>query len=88
MTDDRFHSLLALLRDNGWPVPEAGYELAGDNGEILACAELGWEALKIAFLVDPEIEYQPQFAAFGWKTALISEVLADAQRFMSMKDMP
>ena len=88
MTDDRFHSLLALLRDNGWPVPEAGYELAGDNGEILACAELGWEALKIAFLADQEIEYQPQFAAFGWKTALISEVLSDAQRFMSMKDMP
>ena len=88
MTDDRFHSLIALLRDNGWPVPEAGYELAGDNGEILACAELGWEALKIAFLADQEIEYQPQFAAFGWKTVSISEVLADAQRFMFMKDMP
>ncbi len=86
MTDDRFHGLLALLRDNGWPLPEAGYELAGDNGEIVACAELGWEALKIAFLTDQEIEYQSQFAAFGWKTALISEVLADAQRFMSMKD--
>ena len=88
MTDDRFHGLLDLLRENGWPVPEAGYELEGDNGEIMACAELGWEALKIAFLTDQEIEYQPQFAAFGWKTALISEVLSDAQRFMSMKDMP
>jgi DEAD/DEAH box helicase domain-containing protein len=87
MTNDRFHGLLALLRDNGWPVPEAGYELAGDTGEILACAELGWEALKIAFLTDQEIEYQHQFAAFGWKAVSISEVLSDAQRFMSMKDM-
>jgi len=86
MTDDIFHGLLTLLRDKGWPVPEAGYELEGDNGEILACAELGWESLKIAFLTDREIEYQHQFEALGWKTALISEVLVDAQRFMSMKD--
>jgi DEAD/DEAH box helicase domain-containing protein len=86
MTDHRFHSLLALLRDHGWPMPEAGYELEGNHGEILACAELGWESLKIAFLADREIEYQPQFAAVGWKTAFISEVLADAQRFMCMKD--
>jgi DEAD/DEAH box helicase domain-containing protein len=86
MTDDRFHCLLALLRDNGWPVPEAGYELEGDNGEILACAELGWESLKIAFLTDQEIEYQNHFVAFGWKTFPISEILADTQLFMSIKD--
>ena len=69
-----------------WPLPEPGFELEGENGEIMACAELGWEELKIAFLLDNEKAYQPRFTAFGWKTVSISEVLADSQKFMSMKD--
>jgi DEAD/DEAH box helicase domain-containing protein len=86
ITDDRLHGLLALLQENGWPIPEAGFELAAENGEIIASAELGWEALKIAFLNAEEIEYQSKFSDFGWKTVPISEVLVDAQKFMSLKD--
>lgn len=86
MTDPQIHGLLDLLRDNAWPVPEPGFELEAENGEIMACAELGWEELKIAFLLDNEKAYQPRFTAFGWKTVSISEVLADSQKFMSMKD--
>ena len=87
ITDDQLHGLLNLLRDNEWPVPEAGYELVGENDEIIASAELGWEDLKIAFLTDDEIEYQSKFLNFGWKTVPLSEVLADTQKFTSIKDI-
>jgi DEAD/DEAH box helicase domain-containing protein len=86
ITDDQLHGLLALLQEHGWPIPEAGFELAAENSEIIASAELGWEALKIAFLNAEEIEYQSKFSDFGWKTVPISEVLVDVQKFMSLKD--
>jgi len=86
VTDEQLHGLLAVLQENGWPLPEAGFELASENGEIIAIAELGWEALKIAFLTTEEIEYQSKFSDYGWKTVPISEVLVDAEKFMSLKD--
>lgn len=86
LTDEALHDLLDLLRDNEWPIPEAGFELVCENNEIIASAELGWEDLKIAFLTDEEIQYQGRFLNFAWKTVPISEVLADTQKFMSMKD--
>ena len=84
VTDEKFHGLLDLLQENGWPLPEAGYELEGESGEIIASAELGWEELKIAFLTDEEIEYQNQFVDFGWKVIPISEILNDPEKYMSM----
>lgn len=86
ITDEQLHDLLDQLRENEWPVPEAGYELVGENDEIIASAELGWEDLKIAFLTDDEVEYQSKFLNFSWNTIPLSEVLADTQKFMSMKD--
>ena len=86
MTDDQFHQLLDLLKEHEWPVPEAGYELEGENGEITACAELAWETIKIAFLTDDESKYQGTFMADGWKTVSISEVLNDPEKYLSMKN--
>ena len=86
LTDEQLHGLLDLLRDNGWPLPEAGYELESESGEIIASAELGWEELKIAFLTDEEIEYQNQFVDFGWKVIPITEILNDPEKYMSLRD--
>ncbi|MDY6988932.1 MAG: DEAD/DEAH box helicase [Thermodesulfobacteriota bacterium] len=86
MTDKQIHSLLDLLKEKGWPLPEAGYELVAENGEIIASAELGWEGSKIAVLAEEESEFKAKFSQFGWKTVLISEVLADPQAFVTMKD--
>jgi hypothetical protein len=84
LTDKQFHGLLDLLRENGWPLPEAGYELEGTGGEIIAGAEFGWEALQIAFLTDDEIEYQDQFVALGWRAISITEILNDPEKYMSL----
>lgn len=86
ITHEKFHGLLDLLRENGWPIPEAGYELEDAAGEIIASAELGWEELKIAFLTKTEIEYMSKFVDSGWKVIPISEILNDPEKYMSMKD--
>ena len=84
LTDVQFHGLLDLLRENKWPLPEAGYELEGADGEIIASAELGWEALKIAFLTDDEIKYRNQFVDKGWKTIPIAEILNEPEKYMNL----
>jgi len=86
LTDAQFHGLLDLLRENNWPLPEAGYELQGADGEIIASAELGWETLKVAFLTDDEIEYQDQFMARGWKTIPMVEILNEPEKYMKLGD--
>jgi DEAD/DEAH box helicase domain-containing protein len=73
LTDEQFHGLLDLLRDNGWQTPEPGFELAGADGEISATAEFAWEELKIALLTPEEMKYQGIFEASGWKAIAISE---------------
>jgi DEAD/DEAH box helicase domain-containing protein len=86
LTDVKFHRLLGLLRENNWPLPEAGYELEGVDGEIIASAELGWESLKIAFLTNDEIEYKDQFAVRGWKTIPMVEILNEPEKYMNLGD--
>jgi DEAD/DEAH box helicase domain-containing protein len=84
LTDEDMHPLLDQLQANDWPAPEAGYELEGENGEIIACAELAWEGIKIAFLLDEEKEYQNIFINDGWKTFMISEILKNPDQYMKL----
>ncbi|MGB3494947.1 MAG: DEAD/DEAH box helicase [Elainellaceae cyanobacterium] len=39
---------IGRMRQEQWPLPEAGYELAGDDGAIIAMAELAWPEAKVA----------------------------------------
>ena len=43
-----YSSLLTACQAAQLPSPEVGYELAGDNGKIIAIAELAWEDRKVA----------------------------------------
>ena len=80
------HSLLDKLKENGWLPPEAGYELEGADGEIIGSAELAWEELKLAFLIDAELEYEQLFIDAGWKTLPIQEVLTNPDSYIHLKD--
>ncbi|MCD6533988.1 MAG: DUF1998 domain-containing protein, partial [Deltaproteobacteria bacterium] len=84
LTDNTFHSLLHRLQENGWPVPEAGYELAGVDGEIIASAELAWEGLKIAFLIDDELTCLNQFEKEKWRAYPMQEVLENPEKYISL----
>ena len=86
LTDENLHCLLDTLKENEWPVPEAGYELEGTNGEVIGSAELAWEELKLAFLAEEELEYEQHFTEVGWKTLPLQEVLINSDSYMHLKD--
>jgi DEAD/DEAH box helicase domain-containing protein len=87
LTDVQYHGLLNDLKNNDWPVPEAGYELVADNDEIIAGAEFGWEDMKIALLTEDENEFQETFLNRGWHVFAISDMLNDIHPLLSMKEV-
>ena len=84
LTDNNIHSLLYQLQESGWPVPEAGYELTGADGEIIASAELAWEELKIAFLIDDELTCLSQFEKKKWRAYSMQEVIENPEKYISL----
>ena len=66
LADPGLHSTMEALAAGGIPPPDVGFELAGPEGEVVAEAELAWEAERGAVLLSPEA-HQP-FAEAGWRT--------------------
>ena len=66
LADAGLHSTMEALAAGGIPPPDVGFELAGPEGEVVAEAELAWEAARGAVLLSPEA-HQP-FAEAGWCT--------------------
>jgi DEAD/DEAH box helicase domain-containing protein len=67
LVDSKLHSLCRKLAERGKALPEAGYELASDGGEIVASAELAWPNTHIAILLGQEAEGAARFEAAGWR---------------------
>ena len=51
----------------GLPVPEAGFELIGPSGRVIAEAELGWPEHRVAVLLPEQREWTTAFEAEGWR---------------------
>ena len=63
----------------GLPVPEAGFELAGPGGRVIAEAELAWSEQKVAVLLPEQQAWAAPFEEGGWKVLdSDSEGLVDA----------
>lgn len=85
LTDATLHGLIDLLSENGWAVPEPGYELAEDSGKIIAEAELAWPDLKIALLRPEHMPTMKCFSDAGWRIIEIDAALADTAAFLQMR---
>ena len=70
---------MRALAAEGIPPPEVGFELTDASGQVLAEAELGWEAEQVACLVAGQ-QKQP-FVDSGWRT--ISQDTADLATSLS-----
>jgi DEAD/DEAH box helicase domain-containing protein len=84
VTDGHIHPFLSFLVAHGVPLPEPGFELCDEKGEIIATAELGWPDKKIAFLRDNEKDYEQIFGAKGWRTVALDAVIADPSLCLKM----
>ena len=60
--------MLETLSQGGVPAPEVGFELCGEDGVVLAEAELAWPERQIAVLWPDEPEPAEFFARAGWRT--------------------
>ena len=84
LVDQTLYGLIDCLAAYDCPVPEPGYELMAETGEIIACAELAWEELQIALLLEEEVGYQPLFEDAGWRIFLLAEVMTEPDKFCTM----
>ncbi len=62
--------LSAWFEAGGVP-PTVGYEHLAANEEVVAEAELAWEAEKIAGLLEDQMEYRTLFEQQGWQVVLL-----------------
>ena len=77
------HDLLRELSGRGAPVPEVGFELVGAGGAVLAEAELGWPAHRVAVLLANQQADVAAFKVAGWQAFTtggddLAEALANA----------
>ncbi len=68
--DDDAKAFAELAKESGFPVPDEddiGYEIEGDDGEVLATAEIVWPEKQIAFLTAEQMIDKEKLEGMGWK---------------------
>ena len=70
---DEAKVVLIEMKKRDLTLPMVGFELSGENGEIIATAELAWEKAKIALLTEGENQFAELFKKQGWNVGLLSE---------------
>jgi DEAD/DEAH box helicase domain-containing protein len=61
------------------PQPSSvGYELVGDNGEIIGEAELAWVSLKIVLLTSEQGEGEDTFISEGWRVIKVNDEITQS----------
>lgn len=74
LADEDVSDVLRQLSSSSAPIPEVGYELVDRKGAGIGEAELAWEALKIALLLDHQIEEsRVSFEKYGWDVVTLDD---------------
>ena len=60
-----FHPLINILREEGTPVPEVGFDLIVDD-MVCGEAELAWKEQKVAILAENQGDAREVFLRHGW----------------------
>jgi DEAD/DEAH box helicase domain-containing protein len=84
LTDPGLHDVIKRLAKQNCPIPEVGFELVDEKGQIVAEAELGWIENKVAFLLSLQSEFSSIFQKAGWQTAPMDEIVNDWEKYISL----
>lgn len=68
--------LCRRIAEGGKALPEAGFELTNEEGEITATAELAWPVARVAVLLDHELDRRRHFSDIGWQVFEATSVIA------------
>jgi len=64
--DPLAHAAISACADNGWRLPEVGFEPSGLDGSIVGIVELAWPQKKIAAVMPEQKEFTQSLAEDGW----------------------
>jgi DEAD/DEAH box helicase domain-containing protein len=67
MVAPELRDLCRRIVDRAKVLPEAGFELTNESGEIVATAELAWPERMIAIVLEQEAKGVPRFELAGWR---------------------
>lgn len=65
--------ILRRIYKSGRVLPEPGYEIADEEGEIAGVAELAWIEQKVCVVTISQTEYAEAIRALGWKVFITEE---------------
>jgi DEAD/DEAH box helicase domain-containing protein len=74
--DEDVRQIVIAAEGAGVMLPEAGFEIAGPDGEIVALAELAWPQQKICVVTCTQNEHAGAARAAGWTVWQASEALS------------
>jgi hypothetical protein len=66
--------LCVQVAERGKALPQAGFELTSDVGEIIATAELAWPACHLAVQLEHEVDGTHCFETAGWRVFVADDL--------------
>ena len=72
------------VAERGKALPEAGFELTSEEGEIVATAELAWPACRLAVLLEHEADGANRFETAGWRVFFADAVLSTPEPLLDL----
>ena len=74
LADEDIEELIHKLASGSAPLPEVGYELVDSRGAGIGEAELAWEEIKVAFLMEYQLEESREgFEKCGWDIVTLDD---------------
>ena len=68
--DDDAKAFVEIAKDAGVPAPDEdniGYEVEGDDGEVVAAVEIAWPDRRIGFMTAEQAEDKEKLEKLGWR---------------------
>lgn len=68
--DDDAKTFVEIAKDAGVPAPDEdniGYEVEGDDGEVVAAVEIAWPDRRIGFMTAEQAEDKEKLEKLGWR---------------------
>jgi len=78
------HDLCRRAAERGKALPEAGFELTSEEGEIIATAELAWPVCRLAVLLEHEADRARCFETAGWRVFFADAVQSAPEALLDL----
>ena len=76
--DDDAKAFVEIAKDAGVPAPDEdniGYEVEGDDGEVVATVEIAWPDRRIGFMTAEQAEDKEKLEKLGWRIEMVRNAL-------------